>query len=134
MAAWRREALKVFPELKGEINPPRKAAHQYTYYSLFFDLYSMYREAHKASDDSTLKRLFNYAEWCFHQARRSPDMNNALCVCFYERVFEIKRLDWSEIAPRLSPSVVQACWPLWEGRFNRDEIQKLRDLLEASIP
>jgi hypothetical protein len=132
VAAWRRRALALFPELRGELNPARWRRYGYNYYLLFFDLFAMFREALNVSDEQTLRRIFDFAEWCFCQGRRAPDLNNAVCVCFYEHVFDVAHRDWADVACWLSPAVVEACWTLWEERQNKDEIQKLDALLRAT--
>ncbi len=130
MAAWRRRALALFPELRGEINPARGSRfNRYNYYLLFFDLFAMFREALDASDERTLGRILDFAQWCFCQHRRAPDLNNAVCVAFYEHVFDVAHRDWPDVARWLSPSVIRACWTLWEARHDKDEFQKLRVLL-----
>ena len=97
---------------------------------LVFDLFAMFRKALDASDEQTLRKIFGFAEWCFHQDRRAPDLNNAVCVCFYEHVFDVARRDWPDVARWLSPAVVQACWTLWVFRHSEDEIGKLCDVLK----
>jgi hypothetical protein len=132
MSAWRRRALGLFPELRAEINPARQDRHhRFNYYLLFFDLYAMFREALEASDERTLSRLFDFAQWCFQQGRRAPDLNNAVCVCFYEHVFDVARRYWPDVARWLSPSVIRACWTLWEARHSEEEMERLREILSA---
>jgi hypothetical protein len=124
--------LALFPELRGELNPSRCQRYGYNYYLLFFDLFAMFHEALNVSDEQALRRIFDFAEWCFCQRRRAPDLNNAVCVCFYEHVFDVARRDWADVACWLSPAVVEACWTLWEARHGKDEIKKLRVVLTAA--
>jgi hypothetical protein len=132
VAAWRRRALALFPELRGEINPAsRWRINRYNYYLLFFDLFAMFREALDTTDEQTLRKIFDFAQWCFCQNRRAPDLNNAVCVCFYEHVFDVAHRDWADVARWLSPTVIRACWTLWEARHDTDEIDKLRVVLTA---
>lgn len=133
MAAWRRRALAAFPELRGELNPAHgRGPYGYNYYSLLFDLFALFRRALSADDEATLSRVFEFAEWCFRQGRRAPDLCNAVCVVFYEHVFDVARRDWPDVAARLSPDVVKACRPLWECRLTGDGVEKLREAIEAA--
>jgi hypothetical protein len=134
VAAWRRRALALFPELRGELNPANwwRFYGYNNYYLLFFDLFAMFHEALNVSDEQTLRRIFDFAEWCFCQGRRAPDLNNAVCVCFYEHVFDVAHRDWADVARWLSPAVIGACSTLWEARYDKDELEKLRAVLTAA--
>ena len=49
MAAWRRRALELFPQLRAELQQP-----DYSIYMLFFDLLPTVREAHDADRKSVV--------------------------------------------------------------------------------
>ena len=112
MAVWRRKALAAFPGLRRELHD-----REYTYYQLYFDLLPMVRDAHAASDEATLRQIYDFAEWCPRQGRRASDLYNAVCVAFYEHLFD-RPEDWAAVIPWLSPAVVDECWPLWESRWS----------------
>jgi hypothetical protein len=124
MAAWRRNALTLFPELHDEIE--REALSPY---ALFFMLLPFARDAHKRGDQDALRRTYGFAQWCHHQ-RRGSELPNAVDVAFYEHLFD----DWSlreQIVPWLSPHVSQDVWPLWQARLNEPKLSELRGLLDA---
>src|SRR5689334_17549476 len=60
MAAWRRRALELFPQLREELQQ-----RDYSIYMLYFDLLPMVREAHNADDTELLSRIYGFAAWCF---------------------------------------------------------------------
>ncbi len=127
MAAWRRKALEAFgdiPVLRNELHDPR-----YTYYMVFFDLLPMVLEAHDSEDTLTLQKIYAFAEWCFRQYPRAPDLNNAVCVAFYEHLFD-ERHHWEDVIEWLSPEVIRECWTLWEDRLTPAELRELRKLIQ----
>jgi hypothetical protein len=122
MAAWRREALARFPALRRDIQTPR-----YSIYLLFFDLLPMVRQAHATADGDTLQQIYGFAAWCLSQP--AGELRNAAAVAFYEDMFDSSQSDWPAIAARLSPTVIGACWPLWEARLPPNKLRDLRTLL-----
>jgi hypothetical protein len=123
MAAWRRRALELFPQLQRELNDG-----EYTVYSLFFDLKPMLRDAHDAGDAELLRRIYGFAEWCAHQ--HAKDLWNAAGVAFYEHLFDYPAYS-AQIIPWLSPYVVYMHWQLWEAMVASDEWARVRPLLEG---
>jgi hypothetical protein len=99
MATWRRRAIELFPDLQPELNSP-----EYTIYSLFVDLSSAMREAHRADDDERLANIYGFAEWCARQ--RSQPLWNSAGVVFYEHVFDEPRL--SEAVAAWLPADIRA--------------------------
>lgn len=81
MSVWRRKALKLFPELRLELH--RK---EYNTYQLYFDLLPALRDAHKANDLDSLKKIYGFAEWCILQNEK--DLWNPAGVAFYEHLFD----------------------------------------------
>ncbi len=125
MASWRRKMLTWFPDLRREAQRP-----DFTVYSAFFELLPLVREAHKAGDRETLRRVYGFAEWCF--AQKAKDLWNAAGVAFYEHLFDSHRSLWSEFVQWLSPQVVEGCWGLWEWRLSAEELAEVRRLLAES--
>lgn len=121
MAVWRRKVLTFFPALRRELNDRR-----YSVYMLYFDLLPLVREAHAASDTETLRKVYDFAEWCF--AQRSKEPRNAVAVAFYEHLFDRRRGNWPAIVRWLSPAVIEGCWPLWEPRLRPNRLQELREI------
>lgn len=121
MAAWRRKAVALFPELAEEFGEGELGR-----YSVFFELLPFVREAHKRADDDALRRVYGYAQWCHHQ-RRGSDLRNAVGTSFYEHLFD----DWSlrrSVLPWLSPAVRRDIWPLWAARLTAEQIAELHEL------
>ena len=118
------EAFGDIPCLGSELQDP-----QYTYYMVFFDLLPMVREAHDSGDIPTLRNIYGFAEWCFRQYSRAPDLNNAVCVAFYEHLFDERR-HWEDVIVWLPSDIIQACWTLWEARLTCEELRELRSLIQ----
>lgn len=101
MAAWRRKALEIFPELASKIDEDA-----FSPYALFFMLLPFSEQAHRRGDNDSLRRVYGYAQWCHHQ-RHGSDLPHAVGVAFSEHLF-----DWGlreQIAPE-APAYA-ACAP-----------------------
>jgi hypothetical protein len=124
MAAWRREALAAFPELDTELND----AHQmFSVYQLWFTLKPLHDGALRVGDEDFLARVYAYAEWC---RRASPELHNAVVVCFYEHLVDGRHETWwARWLPRLSDAVIADVWPEWQERLKPDELGRLRKML-----
>ena len=124
MAAWRREALAAFPELHTELNDVDDI---FSVYALWFTLKPMHDQALRDGDEDFLSRVYTYAEWCH---RASPELDNAVVVCFYEHLVDGRHETWwARWLPRLSDPVIADVWPEWEERLTEDELGRLRKLL-----
>jgi hypothetical protein len=121
MAAWRRHALELFPTLREDIN-----SGDYTIYMLYFDLLPMVRDAHDANDRDVLRKIYSFAEWCL--AQQSEDLWNAAGVAFYEHLFDETGYR-PQVAPWLSPKVVEECWSLWKVRLSTQELLEVERLI-----
>ena len=124
MSVWRRKAIEAFPSLRRFLNDPDT-----TIYGLYFELLPMVRDAHKANDVETLERIYNFAEWCLRQ--REDHLGNAVCVAFYEHLFDDVR-DWKAKIERLSPLAIQNCITLWKNRLSVDEFKRLQQLINPT--
>jgi hypothetical protein len=87
MAAWRRRALELFPQLRRDLQ-----SRDYSVYSLFFELKPMLRTAHDSGDNELLRCIYGFAEWCSQQTAK--ELWNAAGVAFYEHLFDYP--DYSE--------------------------------------
>src|SRR5262245_57598921 len=113
MAAWRRRALETFPELRQDLNDP-----DLTIYQLFFDLLPAVRSAHERRDEEDLRRIYDYAAWAF----MVPEHMNAVAVSFYEHLLDGPVPEMKDVARRLSLTIIEAIWPLWEDRLDADRL------------
>lgn len=122
VSAWRREALKAFPELRTELNDKEE---MFSVYALWFELLPRVEEAHREEDEDLLRRIYGYAEWCF---RQGGDLENAVAVAFYEHLFDER---WMRpLVPRwVKPEIVTSVWPLWELRLSDGDFREVRRLL-----
>lgn len=119
MAAWRRRARGLLPELHTEIEREASSPH-----AVFFELLPIVRNAHRQNNDDVLRRAYSFAQWCHHQ-RRGSELPNAVGVSFYEHLFD----DWSQhlaVIPWLSPNVRRDIWPLWQRRLDVHKLDELK--------
>src|SRR5437764_15482473 len=123
MAAWRRRALGLFPELREQLQ-----RRDFSIYMLFFDLLPMAREAHDTNHAELLRRIYGFAEWCLEQ--KAKDLWNAAGVAFYEHLFDRWQY-WGKVVPWLSPRVISECWSLWEARLSEEEPEEIRRLIDG---
>jgi hypothetical protein len=123
MAAWRRKALKRFPELRRDLNAP-----DYSIYQLFFDLLPMVREGHRDHNCEVLRRIYGFADWCIQQKTKEP--LNAAVVAFYEHLFDEPCL-WDDITQWLTPLAIEGCLPCWEARLRPRQFGRLQKLLKG---
>jgi hypothetical protein len=124
MAAWRRKAFELFPELRDDIE-----SDAFSPYALFFMLLPFTRQAHRRGDDDALRRAYGFAQWCHHQ-RRGSELPNAVAVAFFEHLFD----DWSvreDVVPWLSPVVRRDVWTLWDARLSEPQLSELRQLFDG---
>jgi hypothetical protein len=122
MAAWRRRAIELFPDLHQELQDV-----EFTPYLLFFELLPLARTAHESDNTSILKNVYAFAEWCMCQ--NATDLWNAAGVCFYEHLFDGSKRGWPKVVPWISPKIIRECWPLWEARLDLSDIAALRHLI-----
>lgn len=55
---------------------------------MFFELTPRCVEAHKTRDATELKKIYNFAEWCFSQ--KFSDLWDAAAVAFYEHIADVE--------------------------------------------
>jgi len=122
MSVWRRKAIESFPELRRELNDRHEIRNVY---SLWFELLSMWIDAHTNGNDDKLDRIYRYADWCFGQ--RSDDLMNSAGVCFYEHVLDHGGRE--RVLARLSDSTIEDVWGLWELRLSEADMAALGKLL-----
>jgi hypothetical protein len=81
LSAWRRRAIEQFPELR-----PWFEDEQATPHTMWFELLPLCHDAHVEGNRATLKKIYDYAEWCFRQ--ENPRVINAVAVSFYEHLID----------------------------------------------
>ena len=124
MASWRRKALALFPDLKFEVQRP-----DFSVYQIFFRILPMSRDAHKAGDVDTLRKIYGFAEWCFEQ--RAKEMWNAAGVAFYEHLFDDHPSLRAEVVQWLPPRVIVGCMGLWGWRLSPNDLATVKKLIDA---
>ena len=108
MASWRRKALALFPDLKFEVQRP-----DFSVYQVFFRILPMSRDAHKAGDVDTLRKIYDFAEWCFEQ--RAKEMWNAAGVAFYEHLFDDHPSLWAKVCSGSRRGLSSVAWGCGDG-------------------
>ena len=117
MSKWRRKAIESFPDLRRDFEQPDA-----TIYQVFFDLLPRVQAAHSRNDTQELKRIYDFARWCFHQ--KADDLWNAAAVAFYEHLVD-EPVTRNEIPRWLQPDVFEDCKPLFEARLEPEEFRQL---------
>src|SRR5688572_12596252 len=79
MSVWRQKAIEIAPELKREFQDPNL-----TPYTVFTELLFLLKQAHDRGDVERLRKIYNYAEWCFRQ--KEQKLWKAAWVSFYEHL------------------------------------------------
>src|SRR5437870_2803281 len=102
MSAWRKRALELFPEQRRIIENKREFTS--SIYQLFFDLLPDAEQAHQENNIDLLKRIYKFAEWCWKQKRRAPDIYNAVIVAFYEHLVDESSMR-TAVAQWLKPEI-----------------------------
>jgi hypothetical protein len=131
MAAWRRKALALFPQLKDRLQ-----GHEgyYSIYFLFADLRALAKEAHENRDGAQLRKVYGFAEWCAHA--KSKDLWNPADVSFYEHLVDDDQSHWVDFVSWISPEVRDDVSGLWEWvlKDRPGAYQYLMRLFQASTP
>lgn len=122
MAAWRRRALAVFPELHGDLLAPGA-----TLITFGWRLVELARRGHAEGDAATLRRVYGFALWCYQQ--RAPALWNSIGVAFYEHLLD-RRADRRAVLAWLAPELIEQIWPLWEWRLGTNEMVDVRRTLD----
>jgi hypothetical protein len=118
MSLWRRHALDVLPELRREII----STDVDSIYALWRELFSLAGKAVDEDDGDLLRRIMEYALWCYHH--HSHDVSNAVCVVFYEHLGGNLKVAYT--AKAFIPNyVVAAVWGLWENSLSESEMPSL---------
>ena len=125
MATWRRKALELFPDLRGEIQERGS-----TIYTVFFALLPRLREAHRAGDAAELDAIYGYAAWCAGQ--NTTDLWNAAGVCFYEHLPDARQTK-AAMADRIPPDVFPRVAGLLEARMEADEFAALKKQFDRAV-
>ena len=125
MSAWRRKAIEAFPELRSELTDKGEV---FSANALWFALLPLAREAHQEGDDDLLRRIYDFAEWCF---RQRGDLSNAVAVSFYEHLFDAR---WMRplVVPWLTPQIIRDVRPLWQARLSSDDLREVDELLRRA--
>ena len=79
MSTWRQKAIECAPELKKEFEQP-----DLNLYTVFMELLPLLRQAHNDKDYERLKKIYDFAEWCFKQ--KDEKLWNPAGVSFYEHL------------------------------------------------
>lgn len=120
MSVWRRKAIECLPNLKREFERQETSI-----YSVFFEMLPALVEAHKGKDTLKIARIYDFAEWCFHQ--KEKDLWNAAGVAFYEHLGDYKET-LKEFPQWIKPNLYAEIRGLLEFRLEDTEVQKLDNI------
>jgi hypothetical protein len=125
VSAWRRRAIEEFPELHDELAERHEV---FSVYGLWFHLLPLVRRAHRENNEDLLRRIYDFADWC----RRHADLNNSVCVSFYEHLMDER---WMRplAVPWLTREIVDEVRPLWELMLSPDALREVDALVQASL-
>ncbi|NEW09928.1 hypothetical protein GK047_29020 [Paenibacillus sp. SYP-B3998] len=123
MSAWRRKGLELFYDIKFSF-----VGGDDTVYSLIFELRDRVVTSHLKNDNEELNKIYNYAEWCFNQYRRSHYLHNAICVGFYEHLVE-NDITRGAIPYRVKPYIFESVKTLFEWML-RKKVGVYKELVE----
>lgn len=115
MSTWRRKALELFYDIRFTF-----LYRDASIYSLIFELRRKVVQSHKDNDIEYLDKIYNYAEWCFNQEKRSYYIWNAICVGFYEHLVEDEIVRHA-IPYRIRPYIFEQVQPLLKWRLEKNE-------------
>jgi hypothetical protein len=117
MSVWRRKAIECLPELREEFERPVTSI-----YKVFFEMLPAVVNAHKENDRLKLKKIYDFAEWCFQQ--KENDLWNAASVAFYEHLGDDEET-LKEFPKWVKPNIYAEIRVLLELRLSQTEIQRL---------
>lgn len=118
MSTWRRKALELSPDLRGEIDNPDTSV-----MSLFFELLPRCRDAHSRGDSEELNRIYGFADWCASQ--KAKNLWNAAGVGFYEHLADSKHT--LEAMPQwVRKPIFDDIAGLLEARVGRECVAEIR--------
>ena len=124
MDEWRSRAIENFPELREELNDTDEILSPHP---LWFELLPLTAEAHRATDDDLLRRIYGYASWSYEQG---GDLSNAVAVSFYEHLLDER---WMRplTLPWLNARVVKDIRPLWSDQLSGEEMREVEQLIRS---
>jgi hypothetical protein len=126
VAAWRRKAVALFPELcRGRfLSRGIWASNNFSsVYHLWFDLLPLTIQAHEANDKEFLKKVYGYAEWSFRLPNH--EIWNAVGVSFYEHLVDHGPDFWPQFLPWIAQDIRNDIESLWDWRLE-DQPERLK--------
>lgn len=111
MEKWREYAIRLFPDFRGFYEDDEE-----TIWSVLSDQLREVREAHRNGDIDRLKRIYEFAEWCFLQRDIQPEMWEAAVPAFYEHL--VDRTETYDVIPQwIKPEIFRELLPVFEHRL-----------------
>jgi len=118
MSAWRRRAIELFPDLRGEFE-----ADDFTPHRVFFELLPRCLRAHQARDEAELEKIYGYAEWCHRQ--KAQGVWNAVAVSFYEHLGD-RPETLSDMPKWVKRDIVEDLAELFEYAMGKPKFEELK--------
>ena len=121
MSVWRKEALGRLPEFRSLIESARNPM------SLWIELSCKFREAVERQNHDLIKRMLQYASWCFSRenGQGSGDIINAVACAFYEHLPQNKQY-WPLFENWFFPHEFEALLPIFEYHTSPQELSDLK--------
>ena len=117
MSVWRRKAIEAFPGQRRELEDP-----ECTIYNVFFELLPRCVEAHTVGNTLELKKIYEFAEWCYSQ--KSHDLWNAVGVAFYEHLGDAE-ITLREMPKWVKPHIFADIAGLLSARMKPERFERL---------
>jgi hypothetical protein len=117
MSVWRQKAIETAPELKKDFEDP-----DVSIYNVFSELLYVLEKAHDERDVVTIKKVYEYAEWCHRQ--KDQNLWNAAGVSFYEHLCD-NELVFSQFTTWIKKYIYFDIRDLLNQRFGDDKMKEL---------
>ena len=117
MSAWRKKAIECLPELRKEFEQPGTSI-----YDVFIELLPATVEVHKQKNEARLRKLYDFADWCFRQ--KEKELWNAAGVSFYEHLGDYKET-LSAFPKWIKPDIYSDIRPLLQRRLAEIDLENL---------
>lgn len=126
MSAWRRNAIKLFPEYKTFLNSKDENLAQF-----LLEVGSDFDKAIETQDELFLSKMFSYAEWCLRNC--GEDVENQLISYFYKDVFLFKQKEWEYLLRWVSPWVFSKISWYLEAKLPPERLVQAKRVLGSSV-
>ena len=125
---WKTQAKKQFPEFTDEIGGYG------TPYLLWAKLRDAFFSAYEHRDESLIKRIYEYSDWCISQPQgltAADDLATCVSVCFYEDI-PTNRLAREDMPRWFTASDFFAMQKTFEANLSAAEFEDLKQRFQRA--